>query len=159
MRKQTLHITTRWIPWSLLLSRSIPKLWSPFNFQSTDVEGKHLKMPGLLNVPRGWWTRFTDGNGCQRIIATRWKIKSENKFSSPCKAELDSSLEKDQVTSKWLWFPNHPGICHSSPRILEMLSSAVLLISGQHQKVRNLHTQRPGVRRSTIHTYQTKMRI
>lgn len=74
--------------------------------------------------------QFKDVNGTQRIMATRWKIKSWNKFRSPCKAELDSWLEKDQVISKWLWFPNTPGICLNSPRILEMLSLDLLLTTG-----------------------------
>lgn len=103
----------------------------------------------------GWLVnQFKDANGTQRIMATRWKIKSWNKFRSPCKAELDSWLEKDQVISKWLWFPNTPGICLNSPRILEMLSLDLLLTIG-------LRTSTPSNQgsREALSTYQSKMDI
>lgn len=95
---------------------------------------ENLKTPELLNALDGWQSRFKDSNSLQRITAARWKIKSWNKFSSPCKAELESLLEKDQATSKWSQFPNPSGICINSPRILQMLNLVSLLATGQNEK-------------------------
>lgn len=111
-------------------SEYTPKLWS-LNFQSTDVEEKTLRC-------QGYWMRWVAGEpdlkkamGNQRIRTTRWKTKSWNKFSSPYEAQPDSLVEKDHLTSKWLWFPNTPGIFLNSPRILGMLSLAALQTLGK----------------------------
>lgn len=98
--------------------------------------------------------------GNQRIRTTRWKTNSWNKFSSPYEAQPDSLLEKDHLTSKWLWFPNTPWIFLNSPRILGMLSLAALQTLGS---IRRWEPPHPAIRDKGEHSplliYQTKMGI
>lgn len=99
------------------------------------------------------------------------KLRAETNSIHHAKLNLIVDERKDQVTSKRLWFPNTPGICLNSPRILEMLSVAVLLTtglrtsipsnqgSGQHYPLANMsdkdgHLYRSGHRTTSPCVYE-----